>query len=170
MGGNLDGRGCVSASKMVFGFITPGMAIISIDYMARATCHWLTYFLNKPYKNVIPLSQQCYLRFLRVLRLRLSAAHSSPHLFLVHICSIGNMSGDKLYINLAVLHTRLPIVLSMLLLVLMVLQLTKIFVLSIYIPLGSKGSIQHKLSFGITTPDYESTPSNLSCSRTQVST
>lgn len=39
MGGNLDGRGCVSASKMVFGFITPGMVIISIDYMARATCH-----------------------------------------------------------------------------------------------------------------------------------
>lgn len=94
-------------------------------------------------KNVIPLSQQCYLRFLRVLRLRLSAAHSSPHLFLVHICSIGNMSGDKLYIKLAVLHTGLPIVLSMFLLALMVLQLTKIFV---YIPLGSKGSIQHKLS------------------------
>lgn len=62
---------------------------------------------------------------------------------LVHICSIGNMSGDKLYIKLAVLHTGLPIVLSMLLLALMVLQLTKIFV---YIPLGSKGSIQHKLS------------------------
>lgn len=67
--------------------------------------------------------------------------------FLVHICSIGNMSGDELYIKLAVLHTRLPIVLSivlsMFLLALMVLQLTKIFV---YIPLGSKGSIQHKLS------------------------
>lgn len=31
-----------------FWFLTPGMVIISIDYMSRATCYWLTDFLNKP--------------------------------------------------------------------------------------------------------------------------
>lgn len=125
MDGNWDRGGWVPHKW--FWFLTSGMAFISIDYMAKATYPWLTDNSDRPLRNVMLLSQQWYFRFLRVLRLRLSAAHSSPHLFLAHKCSIGIKSGDNSISTVPYYaHANtLSCVFSMLLPALMELQQTK---------------------------------------------